>query len=89
MDIERYIENEKRWKEIEPKEFKRNYDYWKNYYGKYIIPFHEHILEELIRCNVSKESIEEIEYLMQFEEFKMIDESIIAPSEMFLKACNS
>lgn len=89
IDIDRYVENERRWKEIEPKEYKRNLEYFNSYYGRYIVPLHEQILEELRRCNVSKEAIEEIEYLMQYEEFKMIDESIIAPSEMFLKACAS
>lgn len=67
-----------------PLDLKTKYQYYFTYYGKEIEVLHKKILDELIEHKFSDEIISEIEYLMDFEKSKIIDD-IVIPIENYLR----
>ena len=66
-----------------PLDLKMKYQYLFEYYGKNVEVLHEKILDILREHKISDEIISEIEYLMDFERSKII-EDIVIPIENYL-----
>lgn len=67
-----------------PLDLKTKYQYFFEYYGKEVEELHTKILDILTEHKISDEIISEIEYLMDFERSKII-EDIVIPIENYIK----